>query len=158
MNTTGGHAESFISLSTPTRKQQLMKTLLFILLFLSATFSFAQTTTIPENIKSAFEGSWQYTTQYQSNTVVIQFEPGKNYALFTDIGSGKAPARNFQATVKDKVLVIPGQPGQNDYIEMEVIKGKLYLSTQLVSRDEKGNILRTGSIEKRVFNRMKKGK
>lgn len=88
-----------------------MKTLLFTLFLLSAGFSFAQTTTIPENIKSAFEGTWQYTTKYQSNTVVIKFEPGKSYALFTDIGSGEAPARNFQATVKDKVLVIPGQPG-----------------------------------------------
>ncbi len=139
----------------PTRKQQLMKTLLFTLFLLSAGFSFAQTTTIPENIKSAFEGTWQYTTKYQSNTVVIKFEPGKNYALFTDIGSGEAPARNFQATVKDKLLVIPGQPGQNDYIEMEVLNGKLQLSTQLVSQDEKGNIQRTGSIEKRIFKRIK---
>lgn len=132
-----------------------MKTLLFTLFFLSTGFSFAQTTTIPENIKSAFEGTWQYTTKYQSNTLVIKFEPGKNYALFTDIGSGEAPARNFQATVKDKVLVIPGQPGENDYIEMEVLNGKLQLSTQLVSQDEKGNIQRTGSIEKRIFKRIK---
>lgn len=135
-----------------------MKTLLFTLLFLSAGFSFAQTTTIPENIKSAFEGTWQYTTKYQINTVIIKFEPGKNYALFTDIGSGEAPARNFQATVKDKLLVIPGQPGENDYIEMEVLNRKLQLSTQLVSQDEKGNIQRTGSIEKRIFKRIKKGK
>lgn len=145
-------------LSNPTRKQQLMKTLLFTLLFLSATYSFAQTSTIPESIKSAFDGTWQYTTKYQSNTVIIKFEPGKNYALFTDIGSGEAPARSFQTTVKGNLLVIPGQPGQNDYVEMKVIKGKLYLSTQQVSQDEKGNIGRTGSIEKRTFKRIKKGK
>lgn len=155
MISTIDHVDASVILSNPTRKQQLMKTLLFTLFLLSAGFSFAQTTTIPENIKSAFEGTWKYTTKYQSNTVVIKFEPGKSYALFTDIGSGEAPARSFQATVKDKVLVIPGQPGQNDYIEMQVLNGKLQLSTQLVSQDEKGNIQRTGSIEKRIFKRIK---
>ncbi|ULT23737.1 hypothetical protein KUH03_32045 [Sphingobacterium sp. E70] len=83
----------------------------------------AQTTEIPDRIKSTFTGTWGYETRFQTNTVVIWFEPGKDYASFKDIGSGEAPPRIFRAQLKGKVLFIPAKQGLNDALEMEVIKG-----------------------------------
>lgn len=133
-----------------------MKKLGFILLFLSVGILHAQNHTISQSIQSAFEGVWMYKTKYFTSSVAIRFEKGKDYALFTDIGTGEAPPKSLKAIVKGNVLIIPAQQNQNDDIEAEVIKGKLYLRIQQVTWDEKGNAIQNKSREQRIFKRIAK--
>jgi hypothetical protein len=129
-----------------------------ILLFLSIQLSFAQTGNIPESVKSAFEGVWQHKNKFQSNTVTIQFEPGKDYALFTDLGAGIAPSKTFHVHLKGNLLALPAVRNKNDSIEMEIIKGKLFLRTIPVEWDAQGKFIKadTSRQERRIFKRIKK--
>lgn len=136
-----------------------MKQALFIVLLLIAKLTFAQHEKTYAHLKSTFEGVWRDKTMHYTNTVKIKFEPGKDFATFTDIGSGVAPAKTFRASINGNLLVIQAVWEQNDYTEIEVIKGKLHLRTSKVTWDEKGNILKTAnksSAENRVFKRVSK--
>ncbi len=134
-----------------------MKKLCFILLFLLIGIFHAQTYTIPQNIQSAFEGVWIYEVKYHTNSVAIRFEKGKDYAIFTDIGTGEAPPKSMKAIVKGNLLIIPAQQNQNDYIEAEIIKGKLHLKIKQVTWDKKGNAIQnSNSSEQRIFKRIAK--
>lgn len=128
-----------------------------ILLLLSIQLSFAQTGNIHESVKLAFEGVWQYKSKFQSNRIKIQFEPGKDYALFTDIGTGIAPSKTFHVHLKGNQLVLPAVRNQNDSIEMEIIKGKLFLRTIPVEWDAHGKLIKADTTrqEHRIFRRMK---
>ena len=131
-----------------------MRLILFILLsFFTSTLS-AQNKEISHSIKSAFTGRWGYKTSFQTNTVVIWFDQGKDYANFKNIGSGMAPPQTFRAKVKGNLLIIPAKQGQNDEIEITVIKGKLYLSIKQIVWDKKENILKRESIERKIFKRI----
>lgn len=137
-----------------------MKTIkcLILFTFLFAFTVFAHAQTIPQSIKSAFAGTWEYEESGHTNTIVIKFEKGKNYATFLDIGTGEAPTETFRASVKNNLLIIPAQHHRNDTnIEMEVIKGKLYLRQQLVIWDAKGNPvpLKSNFKTERIFKRIK---
>jgi len=135
-----------------------MRLILLIIFILFMGHSGAQTMEIPNRIKSAFTGNWEYKTKFQTNTVIIKFELGKDYASFKDIGSGKAPPRTFRAQVKGEVLFIPAKQGLNDELEMEVIKGKLNLRAKQIIWDEMGNRMKTGTVETRIFKRTAKDK
>ncbi|WP_159732423.1 hypothetical protein [Sphingobacterium sp. 18053] len=130
-------------------------TIIFIVI--AAQSSYAQSTTIPLTVKTAFEGIWQYSVKYETNTVKIHFEPGTDYALFTDDGSGMAPAKTVKANVNGKLLIIPAIQNENDEVELEIINKKLHLRATPVLWDEKGN--RIGSQDSlkvhRVFKRIK---
>ncbi|MEQ7802073.1 hypothetical protein ABDJ41_19915 [Pedobacter sp. ASV1-7] len=130
----------------------------FLVLLLGTQFCFAQTKGIPDTIKSAFEGTWQSKEKHYTNTVKIYFEPKKDYALFTDIGTGVAPTKTFKVQLKGNLLVLPAVRNQNDCIEMEIIKGRLYLRSKTARWDEKGNIISSNKDhrEQRVFKRVKK--
>ena len=128
-----------------------MRPVLLIIFILFIRRSGAQTTEILDRIKSTFTGTWAYETRFQTNTVVIWFEPGKGYASFKDIGSGEAPPRTFRAQLKGNVLFIPAKQGLNDELVMEVKKGKLNLRAKPIIWDEKGNIVKTGTVETRIF-------
>jgi len=134
-----------------------MKQIVLVLMVLVAKVVAAQSGPIPKNIRSAFEGTWQLKEKYYTNTLKIHFEQGKDYALFTDIGTGVAPSRTFKVTLKNNLLVLSAVKNQNDYLEMEVIKGKLYLRSKPVQWDQNGN--RIISVqerpEQRVFKRIK---
>ncbi|SDI31596.1 hypothetical protein [Chryseobacterium jejuense] len=132
----------------------MMKKLCLILLFpLTGIFN-AQTHKVPQSTKDAFKGYWMYKAQYFTNSVVIDFEPGKDFATFKDIGTGEAPPRTLQALVKGNLLIIPAKQHQNDYIELEVIKGKLHLRVKQVTWDNQGNIINNNKLEeKTVFKR-----
>lgn len=129
-----------------------------ILLLLYAQSAFAQTARIPESVRSTFEGVWHYKNKLQTNTVTIQFEPVKDYALFTDLGAGIAPSKTFYVHLKGNQLVLPAVRNQNDSIEMEIIKGKLFLRTIPVEWDEHGNPIKadTSRQERRIFKRVNK--
>ncbi|MDR2272077.1 MAG: hypothetical protein LBF27_14320 [Sphingobacterium sp.] len=131
-----------------------MKVLLFIFLSSVSQSLSAQQKEIPEHVKITFAGVWQYKNKYQTNTVEIRFERGKDYALFRDVGNGMAPARVLRAKMQGKQLIIQAQWQKNDDVAMEVINRKLYLHTKPIQYDEKGNILKTRKIETRVFNRV----
>ncbi|WP_343561758.1 hypothetical protein [Sphingobacterium sp.] len=131
-----------------------MRPILFIIFLLFIGRSEAQVQEIPDRIKSTFTGTWGYKTRFQTNTVVIWFEPGKDYASFKDIGSGEAPPRTFQAQVKGMVLFIPAKQGINDEIELEVVKGKLNLRARYITWDNDGNILQKGNVETTFFKRI----
>ncbi|MBD3906452.1 hypothetical protein NAL32_17400 [Chryseobacterium sp. Ch-15] len=135
----------------------MKRLLIIIFIIVSAQSSFAQNTHIPLAVKSAFEGVWQYSVKYETNTVKIHFEPGTDYALFTDEGSGMAPAKTVKADVKGKLLVISAIKNENDEVELEIINKKLYLRATPILWDKKGN--RIGSMDaqkvQRVFKRIK---
>lgn len=135
-----------------------MRPILLIIFFLFIGRSGAQTTEIPDRIKSTFTGTWAYETRFQTNTVVIWFEPGKEYASFKDIGSGEAPPRTFRAQLKGKILFIPAKQGLNDELEMEVIKGKLNLRSRLITWGAAGNIVQKGNVKTTFFKRTTKEK
>lgn len=127
-----------------------------ILLLLAVQLSFAQS--IPESVKLAFAGVWQYKTKYQTNTVKIHFEQGADYALFTDIGSGMAPAKTLKANIKGKLLLIPAVQNENDEIELQIINEKLYLHATPVLWDANGKRLQSQDAQKvqRIFKRVKR--
>ncbi|KKO89451.1 hypothetical protein AAW12_24370 [Sphingobacterium sp. Ag1] len=131
---------------------------LFIGIFLISgiKLSYAQNAVIPVSITSVFEGTWQYKTRFQTNTVKIRFEQGKDYALFMDIGSGEAPAKILRAAVKGKLLVITAIQNQNDDIELEVIDRKLILRVKRVLWNKEGNRLHSDSVltDQRIFRRI----
>lgn len=135
----------------------MMKQLLIVLMVLAAKVAIAQTGPIPKNIRSAFEGTWQHKEKHFTNTVKIHFKPGKDHALFTDIGTGVAPSKTFKLQLKKNLLVLPAVKKQNDYIEIKIIKGKLYLTSVPVQWDENGNIIRSENHkqEQRIFKRIK---
>lgn len=135
-----------------------MRPILLIIFILFIGRSGAQTTEIPDRIKSSFTGTWAYETRFQTNTVVIWFEPGKEYASFKDIGSGEAPPRTFRAQLKGKILFIPAKQGLNDELEMEVIKGKLNLRSRLITWGAAGNIVQKGNVKTTFFKRTTKEK
>ncbi|MBP2617802.1 hypothetical protein [Chryseobacterium jejuense] len=134
---------------------KIMKKLCLILLFLLTGIFHAQIHNIPQSTKDTFKGYWVYKAQYFTNSVAIDFEPGKDFAIFTDIGTGEAPPRTLQALVKGNLLIIPAKQDQNDYIEMEVIKGKLHVRAKQVTWDNQGNMINNNSRleEKTVFKR-----
>ncbi|MGB3063662.1 hypothetical protein [Sphingobacterium thalpophilum] len=111
---------------------------------------------ISDSIRSVFTGKWEYRTSFQTNSVIIWFEQDKDYACFKDIGSGEAPPITLRAKVKANLLVISAQQGQNDEMELEVIKGKLNLRTRAAVWDKKGNRLKLGDAQKKVFKRTDK--
>lgn len=128
-----------------------------LLLFLFTKLCFAQSE-IPQHIKSAFTGTWIYEDKFHSNTIVIKFEQGKDYAIFKDIGTGEAPTETFRAKVKGNLLVVSAQREKNDEIEMEIIKGKLHLRTRPAIWSRNGTIVNSKDDHwaKRVFKRIKK--
>lgn len=130
----------------------MIKKLYFSLLFLLTGIFNAQTHEILQSTKDAFKGYWVYKTKYFTNSIAIDFELGKDFALFTNIGTGEAPPRTFQAVMNGNLLIIPAQRHINDYIELEVIKGKLHLRMKQVTWDDKGNI-DNKLEEKTIFNR-----
>ncbi|WP_336960353.1 hypothetical protein [Chryseobacterium contaminans] len=132
-----------------------MKKLYLILLFMLTGIFHAQIHNIPQSTKDAFKGHWIYKAKYFTNSVAIDFEPGNNFATFRDIGTGEAPPLTLQAMVKGKLLIIPAKQHQNDYIELEVIKGKLHLRVKQVTWDKQGNMINNNSTpeEKTVFKR-----
>ncbi|MDR2237313.1 MAG: hypothetical protein LBE92_14415 [Chryseobacterium sp.] len=134
-----------------------MKPLLIIFLLLSAKLSFAQTGAVPKGLQTAFSGVWERNEKYGINTVSISFEPGKDYAIFKDIGNGMAPPRIFHAVLKGKIFVIPPQKEKNDYIELEVIKGRLHLRNRPAAWEEKEKRIKAanGKFEEKVFKRAK---
>lgn len=134
-----------------------LKTAYFVI-FLIVFVSTSNAQTIPENIKSKFKGTWTNEQYGHTNTIVIKFEKGKNYATFLDIGTGESPTETFQARVKKNFLFIPAKHHRNDVnIEMEVIKGKLHFREQLVIWDAKGNAVVTKNDLKtvRIFDRIR---
>lgn len=134
-----------------------MKPLFCLWMVLISTFAVAQTDRMPLAVRKAFEGTWQYNQKYGTNTVRIRFEEGKDYALFTDIGNGMAPARTLRAIPKGELLVIPAKQHENDYVELQVIKGKLHLKVRQVDWDENGKEIKASnhSTEHQVFKRVK---
>lgn len=132
---------------------------LFVIIFLifGTKISNAQAIEIPERIKEAFEGVWQYKDKFHTNTVKIQFEQGKDYALFTDIGTGIAPSKTFNMQLRGNVLVLPAVRNENDHLEMVIIKGKLHLWTIPVEWDANGKLSShdTTRQQPRIFRRVK---
>ncbi len=110
---------------------------------------------IPRKVRSLYEGIWQCNNKFQNSTIEIKFEPGKDYAVIKDAGNGIAPAKILYATLgKSGQFVIPAVQDYNDYTEMEVLDGKLYLRTKEITWDRTGNILLEGSLETKTFNRV----
>lgn len=134
-----------------------MKPLLFLGMILISTLTCAQTDRIPLDFRKAFEGTWQHNQKYGTNTVRIRFEAGKDYALFTDIGNGMAPAVTLKAIPKGDLLVIPAKQNENDYLELQIVKGKLHLKGMPVSWDENGKELKDNNQPGRhvVYKRVK---
>ena len=139
---------------------RIMKQMVLVFMLLLARSSFAQTREIPQNIRSAFAGTWQQKEKHFINTVKIQFEPGKEYAIFTDIGSGVAPAKILQATVSGNLLVIPARQEVNDFIEMEIIKGCLHLRIRPTIWNKDGTSVNDSvmPVETCIFKRIGKNK
>lgn len=129
-----------------------------ILMILCAQSVFAQTANIPVSVKSLFEGVWQHKNKLQTNRLKIKFEPGKDYALFTDIGAGIAPSKTFHVHLKGNLLVLAPVRNQNDSIEIEIIKGKLFLRTIPVEWDADGKLIKADTTrqESRIFRRLEK--
>jgi hypothetical protein len=135
-----------------------MKLLMLFFMVLAAKVNVAQPGPIPQNIKSAFEGTWQQKEKHFTNTFIIHFEPGKDYALFTDKGTGVAPSKRFKLRLKKNLLILPAVSNQNDHLELEIIKGNLHLRSVSVQWDQNGNSVRPESEkqEQRIFKRVKK--
>ncbi|MFC7345720.1 hypothetical protein ACFQO9_03175 [Chryseobacterium zhengzhouense] len=76
------------------------------------------------SFKKEFEGVWQKETEYQTNTIKIEFESGKNYATVIDIGSGEAPPLKFKAFQRGNMLLIPPE-GIDNYCELRVKNDQL---------------------------------
>lgn len=133
-----------------------MKHLPLLLVFLFTKLCFAQSE-IPQNIKTSFTGTWFYEDNFHTNTIIIMFEKGKDYATFKDIGTGEAPTETLRAKVKGHLLVVPAQREKNDEIEMEIVKGKLHLRTRPAIWGRDGTILNNKSDHwaKRIFKRVK---
>lgn len=133
-----------------------MKKLVLVLMVLAAKVAVAQQGQIPKHIKSAFEGTWQLKEKQYTNTVKIHFEPGKDYALFTDIGTGVAPSKTFKVQRKENLLVLAAARNQNDYLEMEIIKGKLYFRSIPAQWDQNGNMIKLANERKEqsIFKRV----
>ena len=131
-----------------------MKQLILIFVLLLGKASFAQTDSAAQSLRSAFEGTWQLKERYSTNTVKIQFEPGKDYALFTDIGTGEAPPLTFNVQIKGNTLILPAVQNLNDYLEMEIIKGKLHMRVRSPEWDKQGNIKAYRQTELRIFKKL----
>ncbi|MFD1770439.1 hypothetical protein [Sphingobacterium suaedae] len=127
--------------------------ILFFFFLGIASALYSQEKSIPEPIQHMFEGTWIYNDTFQTNTIVILFEPDKDYAVFRDIGNGMAPSRTLHAFQKENLLVIPAVQHGNDYTEMRVIQGKLHVRTKPINWDDKGHIVNSGPLETRVFKR-----
>jgi len=80
-----------------------------------------------ESFKTQFAGTWQKETEFQTNTIEIQFEAGKNYATVIDIGSGEAPPIKLQALPKDNKLFINAE---EEHIQLEVKNNQLIFRIQ----------------------------
>lgn len=133
-----------------------MKQLIFLIfMLLMGKVAFAQTDNVAQSVRAAFEGTWQLKERYFTNTLKIQFEPGKDYALFTDIGTGEAPPYTFKVQIKGNTLILPAVRDLNDYLEMEVIRGKLRMRSQSAEWDEQGNIKAYGQTQQRFFKKLK---
>lgn len=102
-----------------------------------------------DSFKNQFAGTWQKETEFQTNTIEIQFEPGKNYATVIDIGSGEAPPRKLQALPKDNKLFINTE---DEHIQLEVKEN------QLIFRIQPTTWNKDGTVEKPVENIFKKVK
>jgi hypothetical protein len=118
----------------------------------------AQTQSIPQNIKSAFTGVWLEKGKGYKDRVTIKFEKDKLYATLTYLGAGDATSRIFQANIKGKTLVIPPNYHENDYIELEIIKGQLHFRTRPTVWDVNENPIKpTNSLFiTKYFKRFKK--
>jgi len=116
--------------------------------------SFAQTNIMPQVVRSAFEGTWQLKERHSTNTVKIQFAPDKEYALFTDIGTGVAPPRTFNVQIKGNTLILPAVRNVNDYVEMEIIKGKLHMRVRFPEWDDQGNIKTYRQTVQSIFKKL----
>ena len=106
------------------------KILLFIWIVFGFTKLMAQTPTLSERFKKKYEGKWSVNSKYQTNTIEIKFEKGKNYATVIDIGSGEAPPIVMRAFQKNSILTIQPALHRNDYCELEIKNGKLIFRTQ----------------------------
>lgn len=135
----------------------MVKPLLFLWMVLISTLACAQTDRTANSVRKAFEGIWQYKQKYGTNTVRIQFEEDKDYALFTDIGNGMAPERKLHAALQGDLLVIPAKQDSNDYVELQIVKGKLHLRVRAVNWDENGKEVKGNEevTEYRIFQRVK---
>ncbi len=109
--------------------------------------------------KTSFVGKWERVQRFHNLVLEIKFEKDKDYATVTDIGTGEAPAIIFEAIVKENKLVIIPIHHQNDfYIEMEVIKGKLYFRQKLIIWDENGNfkVTKESLTTEKIYKRIRK--
>lgn len=133
------------------------KILLVLWMVLISMLADGQTVCISTRFRSAFEGTWQNKQKYNTNTVRIRFEAGKDYALFTDIGNGMAPACTLKAIPQGDLLVIPAQQNRNDYIELQIVKGRLHLKAKPVNWDENGKEIKNDgkAMDLRVFKRIR---
>lgn len=110
-----------------------------------------------ENFKKQFSGTWQMETEFQTNTIEIKFEPGKDYATIIDIGSGEAPPFKLNAVKQDNKLIIKPFKEHNDYCELEVRNGQLIFRTQPVVWNEDGTaeLPRKDRFLETVFKKVK---
>lgn len=106
--------------------KKLFSCALLIACFISST---GQNTLIDEIFKKQFHGKWSADTKYQTNTIEIKFEAGKNYATVIDIGSGEAPPMRLQAFRQHNKLIINPIVHRSDYCELAVKNGKLIFKT-----------------------------
>lgn len=60
----------------------------------------------------------------------IHFEEAKGYALFTDLANGMASEYKFRAKVNGELFLIPANRYRNDYLELQILKEKLYLKVR----------------------------
>ncbi len=97
------------------------------------------------DFKKEFEGVWQKETEYQTNTIKIEFESGKDYATVIDIGSGEAPPLKLKAFQRGNMLLIPAE-GVNNNCELRVKNGQLIF---LIPSDGKQEEVKT------IFNKIK---
>ena len=132
------------------------KILLFVWIIFGFTKLMAQAPALSEGFKKQYEGKWSAASKYQNNTIEIKFEPGKNYAIVIDIGSGEAPPVRMRAFQKNNILTIAPALHQNDYCELEIKNGKLIFRTQPTIWTEEGKPKPPGKFfAKKVFSKVK---
>lgn len=120
----------------------------------------AQSDSTLAQARLAFEGRWVIEQKYHTNTLVITFEPGKNYVTVKDIGTGEAPPVYLQARITGKLLVIPARLHVNDYCELEIKNKKLLFKTQPTIWEEDGTARKPNrkNLISRTFTKVKLAK
>lgn len=115
----------------------------------------AQNKTFP---KTAFAGKWEYQQAHHNLLLIINFEKGKDYVTFIDVGTGEAPSIQFKAQMIGDKLIINPQTHVNDfYIQLSVKNNKLIFKTQIAIWGADGNPLpptKDGYLT-RIYKRVK---